>query len=924
MQSNHRMEIKKTTITILFLIFLIFTPNCRTTAYDNLPTWTKSIENYASEKYRISLTGDQNIVYAINRSLVIGLSPVDGSKRVEILPARYVDIVDGVKVHDSGKYVVSIVNGTYVSVYNSTSYRSFIFKANATVENIILPKNIEKEYTIVYTTSDGNVTRADLIMPANLSIKWNTKVGTKIKAIDYDNSFYRILAGSEDGTLTLIDPMNGKIIKSIRLDDSITSLDVSGFGFFATVTTKNRFYLIRTDTLYIIETATLSNTQFISSLISYDGRKVALGLSNGTILYHSTLTGEWYKTIISKNAVNILGDKNLDYIAWTSEGKVGITKFAGENLWSYTISTTAADIAIVFGEEEPEYLIACTKTKILSFTRKPFAKITLNAIPNVIGLGNNITFEGTLTPSIANQTIKLYIQENQTTWTEIGQTTTDSKGNFKFTFKPTIAGKLTFKALWEGNLDFKETTITTTVDVRKPITITIKAVDLNGNPLPKLMITVNGTKYYTNSSGYTKIYTYAGTVNLITENTSNITSVSRYKFKVWEELGLTKNQITYKADSDKTFTVKYTIEYMLRVDKPKYFIYDLSPSNPDHWYENGTKVEITILPIESYNTTNTRIIFVGWEGSGPGSYSGEDYKAKVTVLGPLIEKILWKLQYKLDIIMSPNVLDFKAVKVQPFTEDYWFDEGKEVSVEAPAYIYSGENIRYCFSYSKYDSIVNYLRSFSLKLDKPKTLNITYYIQYYLKVSSDYGIVEGTGWYNASQKATFRILNSTIYVSEGIRKVFVEWKGNMTTTSTLGQIVMHGPANLYAVFVTQYFLNVTSEHAQVLSKNFQENPTKWYNEGVEVSFYISDLTVDRDFFTYYAFEKWVGDIESNELTITLKMSRPYNVKAKWNIEWKTGNILLTFIPILVAAAIMLWILYSKKYRKKDLKDNLNVS
>ncbi|MCX8188667.1 MAG: hypothetical protein N3F64_03075, partial [Nitrososphaeria archaeon] len=812
--------------------------------------------------------------------------------------------------------------GTYISVYNTTNYKSFIFKANATVENIILPKNIDEEYTIVYTTSDGNITRVDLVAPASLSIKWNSKVGIKINTVDCDDSFYRILVGSDDGTIALIDPMNGKNMKSIRLDDSITSLDVSGFGFFATVTTRSRFYLIRTDTLYIIETITLSNTQFTSSIISYDGGRVALGLNNGTILYYNTLTGEWYKTTVSKSLVKIFGDKNLDYIAWTSEGKVGITKFTGENIWSYTISTVSADIAIAFSEENPRYLIACTKNKILSFTRQPFAKLTLTSIPKVIGLGNNITLEGTLTPNIANQTIKFYIQENQTTWTEIGRTKTDAKGVFKFIYEPKISGTLTFKAVWEGNSDFKETAVTTTVDVRKPITITIKAIDIKGNPLQKLGITINGTKYYTNSSGYTKIYTYAGTLNLITENTSNITSVSRYRFKVWEELGSTKNQITIRIDSDKMFTTKYTVEYMLEVETPKYFLYDLSPLTPDHWYENGTRVEITVMPIESYNTTNTRIVFTGWEGSGPGSYSGREYKAKVNVIGPLKERILWKIQYKLDIIITPNSLDSKTVKVQPFVEDYWFDNGTEVSVEVPAHIYSGENVRYTFSQSRYDGIVTYFRNFSFKVDKPKTLNITYYPQYYLKVSSDYGKVEGTGWYNASQKATFRILNSTIHISGGIRKVFVEWKGSMTTTSTLGQIVMNEPANLHAVFVTQYFLNVTSEHAQVLSKTSQGNPSKWYNEGVEVSFYISELTVDRDFFTYYAFEKWTGDIESSDPIITLKMNKPYNIKAQWNIEWKTANILLTITPILVVVVTMLLILYSRKYRKK--KDTVNTN
>ncbi|MCX8188668.1 MAG: hypothetical protein N3F64_03080, partial [Nitrososphaeria archaeon] len=129
------MKIRKMAIITFFLILFISSFTYNILAYDNLPIWTKNLENYASEKYRISLTGDQNIVYVINRSLVTGLDAADGSRKVEILPARYFDMIDGIKVHEGGKYIVSIINGTYISVYNTTNYKSFIFKANATVEN---------------------------------------------------------------------------------------------------------------------------------------------------------------------------------------------------------------------------------------------------------------------------------------------------------------------------------------------------------------------------------------------------------------------------------------------------------------------------------------------------------------------------------------------------------------------------------------------------------------------------------------------------------------------------------------------------------------------------------------------------------------------------------------------------------------------
>ncbi len=906
----------KTKLVLAIVLTLLLIPNIIYTvlAYDNSPTWAKNIENFAIEKYRISLTGDQSLVYAINRSFVIGLSTFDGDKKLEYLPARYGDMIDGVVVHGSGSYIVSIINGTFISVYNRTNYKITVFKANSTVENIILPKKVDREYTIVYTTSDGNITRVDANVPGNVVVKWNTRMTSKIIAIDCDEPFYRILAGLYDGTVALVDPGEGIIINSIKLDDSITSLKVSSFGFFATVTTKNELYILRTDTLYVLEKIVFSNTQCISSAISYDGGRIAVGLSNGTIFYYKPLTNEDSKIVVSSNVVKIVGDKNLDYIAWTSGGKVGVTKFMGETLWSYTVSTTT-DVSIAFNDESPNYLIACTKTRVITFTRKPFAKITLEVNPKVIGLGNNVTFEGTIDPKLSNQTIKFYIQD-EGMWKEIGWTLTDKFGAFKFVYKPTEAGLFTVKALWEGNDEFKETWTTNVIDVREPIVIEFRAASINGKPIQNLKITVNGTRYYTNTDGTARIEAYAGTVNIVVENVSNITSDTRYRFKVWENLGVEKSQLTIKVDSNTTLTAKYTIEYRLTVEAPKYFLYDLSPSIPDQWYENGTKVEATILPIESYNTTGTRIVFMGWEGTGPGAYSGLSRKATINVFGPVYEKILWKKQYKLNILMTPSTLNLNNVRIQPFSGDYWYDEGADVKIEAPEQVYVGENVRYVFSQCKCDGILTSLRNVALKLDEPRTVNITYYVQYYLKVTSDFGDTEGTGWYNSSQKAVFRIINSTINVSEGIRKVFVEWRGNISSTSPVGQIVLNGPANVHAVFITQYFLNVSSEHSQVLSKTMQQNPSKWYNEGVEVTFYILDLTVDRDFFTYYSFEGWRGDIESTEPMVTLKMVKPYNIRAQWKLEWKISNIIIVALPITVAAAIMFWLTYSKKRKLKE--------
>jgi hypothetical protein len=75
-------------------------------------------------------------------------------------------------------------------------------------------------------------------------------------------------------------------------------------------------------------------------------------------------------------------------------------------------------------------------------------------------------------------------------------------------------------------------------------------------------------------------------------------------------------------------------------------------------------------------------------------------------------------------------------------------------------------------------------------------------------------------------------------------------------------------------------------------------------------------VDKDFFTYYSFEGWRGDIESTEPMVTLKMVKPYNIRAQWRLEWKMSNVIMVILPIAAVAAIMVWLIFYKKRKVKE--------
>ncbi|MGQ9781948.1 MAG: hypothetical protein ACUVQ8_06850 [Nitrososphaeria archaeon] len=903
-----------TVICLLLLSILAFIQVPTVLGYSNPPLWSSNLITYAPQKLRISQTSDQDLVFTSNRSFVIGLNVAGGQISLSYLPARNSDVIDGVIAHPSGKYIVSIVNGSYVNVFNQTRNRSSTFKANSSVKNILLPQTYSGgPYTLFYSTADYSLSRVDISVPGSPSLAWKIHFSSDVNALDADDSLYRIVAGLNNGTLLVLDPLNGGVLVKRDFGVPITSMKISAFGFFLALTTSDgMFYFVRTDNLYVLQSFSFEAAKGVSTAISYDGEKVAVGLSNGTIFYFRYLTGEQKKAAVYSSAISLVADKNLDYVAWASNRQVGLTKFGENSLWSSTVSDTATDISVSIANENPLYVISCSKTRILVFDRRPVAQITMSASPQTVGIGKDVTLSGQLTPTLANQTIRFYIRSNSSdVWKMLGDNKTDSSGRFRFRWKVNVTGSPSVKVTWSGNEDFRESEATLSLDVRRAVTVTVRATTIAGNPIPNTRITVNGTKYYTNQSGYLTASTYVGTLTLNADNSFEFATDSRYQFKMWDPLEISRNQISLKIESDMQLTAKYTIAYRVNFTLPKYFLVDTSPSGNDGWFENGTAVKIIPLPLsEEYNTSSSRILFVGWQGTGRGSYSGPSLTPTVKVLEPIKESILWKRQFRLGVITSPSPINTSVISVNPSSKDYWFDEGSVVALEAPETVPYLGGIRYVFSLWKIDTATYGNKVLNLMMDMAKTVNASFYIQYFLDISADVGRTTGTGWYNQSQKATFSVLETTIPSGSGIRKKFVGWVGNFTSAAAIGEVLVDGPMAVHANYVTQFYLNATSQHSRVILEGKKEDPSGWYNEGARVTFSIESLREEKDFFSYYSFDGWRGDVESMETTVSVNIVRPTTVKAEWTEEMIVENVLLIVIPAIVVASLVSWFYYRK--------------
>jgi hypothetical protein len=87
-------------------------------------------------------------------------------------------------------------------------------------------------------------------------------------------------------------------------------------------------------------------------------------------------------------------------------------------------------------------------------TLKP-STISLTVSPTYLVNGGAVTISGQLSPSFQNKTVTLYISLNNSPWKVLGTTTTDSNGQFTYTWNvETFTGVCLIRASWSGDYDY--------------------------------------------------------------------------------------------------------------------------------------------------------------------------------------------------------------------------------------------------------------------------------------------------------------------------------------------------------------------------------------------------------------------------------------------------------------------------------------
>lgn len=222
------------------------------------------------------------------------------------------------------------------------------------------------------------------------------------------------------------------------------------------------------------------------------------------------------------------------------------------------------------------------------------------------------------------------------------------------------------------------------------------------------------------------------------------------------------------------------------------------------WYDANSGANFSISPISPCGS-DCRRVFSGWNGSGTGSYTGENSLSQIIVGSPIVERAIWQAEYYVNFTASPSNASLTL------TSGQWVASGGSISISSnanPGWQLEGWKGSGSGSYSGNSD------SFTLTVNSP--INET--AEFYVGVSiSDVG--DGTVTYvDGAISGTLAPGSSdTIYVPAGSLLVLSQssslfysnggWEGATNSGNASLTLAPSQPITVRSIFVYNYLETV---------------------------------------------------------------------------------------------------------------------
>ena len=236
-------------------------------------------------------------------------------------------------------------------------------------------------------------------------------------------------------------------------------------------------------------------------------------------------------------------------------------------------------------------------------------------------------------------------------------------------------------------------------------------------PYSDIAVKVDEESYTTDTEGKLRVFvlTDSYTVNVPTPVLTE--HGSRGVFTKWNDSD-TSNPKTFLVNTKLTLEAEYETQHRLIMDTN---FGTTDPSVGEYWYKEDSIFEINATV--SNATSGERYVWLGWTGTGNGSYSSTDTPASITMNGPINETAAWRHEYYLNVT---------SLYSSPTPTSNWFEAGKSFTASVTSPVSGPAGTQYvCTGWTGTGSVSTFgtNTSVTFTMDEPSSITWNWKIQY---------------------------------------------------------------------------------------------------------------------------------------------------------------------------------------------------
>jgi hypothetical protein len=324
-----------------------------------------------------------------------------------------------------------------------------------------------------------------------------------------------------------------------------------------------------------------------------------------------------------------------------------------------------------------------------------------------------------------------------------------------------------------------------------------------------------------------------------------------------------KNDVTQVANWQK--------QYYVDIQKPKECTLNIYSG----WYNQGDELSLNVELEEGYT-------FSKWDGDGPGSYTGTEKKANITVLGPISQTI------ELDTVPLYSLIVTSKFGNTTGSGTYYAGNWVDFDI-SPNIVYFDNYSRFMFNEWISPSKNGYNgnnQSVSIKIKNDIIEKASWKKQFFVNISSASKNVNLTksGWYDENCELWIRCIPNEGYkfshwIGEGV--------GSYSGNNSFFLINIKSPINQKAVITEAkiYTLEIESAYGEYSkSKEYYENTNVTINVHPKIQYLTNDTRV--------VFEGWncttLNGFTGKSNPANLKITGDTIQKALWNKQYLVSS------------------------------------